>query len=338
MAKLNILCCNPDGGAFLYITRGWEDAFKALGHRFLRWDGSDKQLEAFQPNIYLGCSGWRQNFPNWAKDAYGTKVAIHVNPWGKTVLQAQKGEPNINETKKAIEWVEKQNPDFLYCYGVEEDIGHMWNKWEDNIAGVIPVPCAGNAVAHRPVTPDPKFFCEVGFIGGFWPYKALNLRKYLVPVLDKTKAKVYGWGGWKHPKYLGQIKDEDVNKLFSSAMVCPSMVEPHTSRYGIDIPERMFKIPLAGGFTICDPCEGLDRYVNPEIFPIAKDVDDYARLINYYIKHDGERIKLRRKQRLEILKEHTYFSRIQGFLRFSGYEAEAEEAQDAVIRLMVDAE
>jgi hypothetical protein len=335
--KLNILCCNPNGGAFLYITRGWEDALKALGHNFQRWDGTDEMLEKFKPNIYLGCSGWPQPFPQWAKDSFGTKIAIHVNPWGSTVLEPLAKEPNVNEKKKTIEWVERQNPDFLYCYGIEEDIGHMWNKWEENIAGVIPMPCGGNAVAHKPVTPNPKFFCEVGFIGGFWNYKAMNLRKYLVPVLNVRKAQVYGWGGWKHPKYKGQIADEDVNKLFSSAMVSPSMVEPHTARYGIDIPERMFKVPLAGGFTICDPCKGLDRYVDPEIFPMSKNPAEYAKLINYYIKHDQERINLRKKQRIAILKEHTYFSRIQGFLRFSGYEAEAEEAQDEVLRLLVDA-
>lgn len=334
--KLNILCCNPDGGAFLYITRGWEDAFKALGHKFQRWDGTDRMLEDFKPHIYLGCSGWKQAFPQWAKDAFGTKVAIHVNPWGKTVLKALPGEPNINEQEKTIKWVESQDPDFLYCYGVEEDINKMWNKWESNIAIVIPMPCGGNAVVHQPTKPSHEFYCEVGFVGGYWKYKALNIDKYLVPVLNRRNAKIYGWGGWKHPKYHGQIQDTNVNKLFSSAKVCPSIVEPHTARYGIDIPERMFKVPLAGGFTICDPCEGLDRYVSPEIFPIAKDPKHYAELIDYYIINDEERITLRKRQREAILKEHTYFTRIQGFLRFSGYEAEAEEAQDEIVKILAD--
>jgi hypothetical protein len=332
--KLNILCCNPDGGAFLYITKGWEDAFKALGHKFQRWNGTNEQLKNFKPHIYLGCSGWRQNFPKWAKNEYGTKVAIHVNPWGSTILKREKGEPDINETKNAIKWVEDQNPDFLYCYGIEDDIRHMWDKWESYIAGVIPMPCGGNAIEHKPVPPNPKFFCDVGFIGGFWPYKAINLKKYLVPVLNKTNAKVYGWGGWRHPKYLGPAQDQNVNKLFSSAKVCPSVVEPHTSRYGIDIPERMFKVPLGGGFTICDPCHGLARHVPLNVFPMAKNAADYIKLINYYIKNDGERIELRKKQRLVILKNHTYFSRIQGFLKFSGYEAEAEEAQKKVVELV----
>jgi hypothetical protein len=333
--KLNILCCNPDGGAFYYITKGWEDAFKALGHNFERWNGTQEQLKQYKPHIYLGCSGWRQNFPQWARDEFKTRVAIHVNPWGSTVLKPLRGEPNINEKPDAIKWVGEQDPDFLYCYGTEEDISHMWNKWENNIAGVIPMPNAGNAVAHKPVAPDPKYYCEVGFIGGRWPYKAMNIDKYLLPVLKRTKSQVYGWGGWKGmPFYKGQAKDDMVNRLFSSAMVCPSMVEPHTTRYGIDVPERMFKVPLGGGFTICDPCKGLGRYVSREIFPMANNPKEYSDLINYYIKNDAERIALKKKQRKAILKDHTYFARVQGFLRFSGYEEEAEDAQKKVLELV----
>lgn len=331
--QLNILCCNPDGGAFLHITKGWEDAFKNLNHNFERWDGSADHLRKFKPHIYLGCSGWRQDFPKWAKDEFGTKVATHVNPWGSTKLIPLPGESNINESENAIKWVEGQHPDFLYCYALDEDIQHMWNKWEEQIACVIPMPNAGNAILHTPVTPDPNFHCDVGFVGGYWKYKAMNLDKYLVPILNRTKSKVFGWGGWKHPKYCGVIKDADVNKLFSSSKVCPAMVEPHTTRYGIDIPERMFKVPLGGGFTICDPCKGLERYVSKDIFPMASNPSEYHDLIHHYIKNDNERIDLKKKQRKSILSDHTYFSRIQGFLKFSGYDAEAEKAQERVEEL-----
>lgn len=335
MSKLNILCCNPNGGAFLYITRGWENAFKTLGHNFERWDGSDQQLKKFKPNIYLGCSGWPQKFPKWARDTFKTKIGIHVNPWGSVVLKALPGEPDINEKPNTINWVREQKPDFLYCYGLKDDIQKMWNKWEANVAPVVPMPCAGDAVAHYRIAKDPNYYCEIGFVGGYWPYKALNINKYLMPVLNQKNAKIYGWGGWKHPKYKGTINDQNVNKLFATATICPSIVEPHTTRYGIDIPERMFKIPLAGGFTVCDPCAGLERYVSPKIFPIAKNPKDYADLIDYYLKNDDMRIRLKVEQTKAILKDHTYFTRIQGFLKFSGYDGEAKESQKHVEKMLI---
>ena len=336
--KLRILCCNPDGGAFYYIIKGWEDAFKALGHDFRRWKGSDLELKDYKPHIYLGCSGWRQAFPKWARSSFNTKVGIHVNPWGSTVLQALPGEPNINETSDAIDWTCEQKPEFVYGYGGEHDISHMWNNWT-SVAGlpVVAMPTGGNAVAYKPVDPYPFFSCDIGFVGGYWPYKSMNINKYLMPVINKMNAKVWGWGGWKHigKKYKGPIKHEpDVNRVFSSAKVCPSIVEPHTARYGIDIPERMWKIPLGGGFTICDPIKNLDQYVDYSTFITARNPQEYFEQIIYYIKNDNARKVLAKKQRLAVLKDHTYFSRIQGFLKQCGYDKQADESQVMVDKLV----
>ena len=157
-----------------------------------------------------------------------------------------------------------------------------------------------------------------------------------MPVFDKLNSQVYGWGGWPKGKpatYRGGIEDQNVNKVFSSAKVCPSIVEPHTTAFGIDIPERMFKIPLAGGFTVLDPCVGIERFVPKDVFPIAKNPSHYLDLIMYYVKNDKIREDLKKKQRLAIMKDHTYFSRIQGFLRFGRFPAEADEAQRKVDEL-----
>lgn len=339
--KLRILCCNPDGGAFYYITKGWEDAFKALGHDFRRWKGSDQELKNYEPHIYLGCSGWRQSYPTWARVAFGTKIGIHVNPWGSTVLKALPREPNINETPEAVKWARNQKPDFVYCYGGEHDIPHMWNYWPSK-AGIpaIAMPTGGNAVAYKLVDPEAFFGCDVGFIGGYWPYKAMNIDKYLLPVIKKMNSKVFGWGGWRHigKKYRGVIKNEyDVNKLFISAKVCPSIVEPHTTRYGIDIPERMWKVPLGHGFTICDPVKNLDKYVDYNTFITARNPREYMEQILYYVKNDNARNILKKKQRLAVLKDHTYFSRIQGFLRQCGYDEQADESQAMVDKLVAEA-
>jgi len=313
---LRVLCCNPNGGAFFYITKGWENAFRSLGHKFQRWKGDEEHLHKYRPHLYLGCSGWRQNLPQWARNKFGTKVGIHINPWGTTILRALPGEPNINESEDAKKWTISQNPDFAYCYGGSHDITHIWNHWTDK-AGipVVPMPTGGDAVAHTVMNPHPSYLCDVGFIGGRWPYKSINLNKYLVPVLNNTNSIIYGWGGWQgHKSYCGPIKNNKVNLLFSSAKVCPAVVEPHTARYGIDIPERMFKIPLGGGFVVCDPVKNLNKHVPLETFPMANNSKHYGELISYYLKNSKDRLNLKQQQRLEILKNHTYFSRIQGFL------------------------
>lgn len=322
---MKILSCNPKGSAFHYILKGIEDAFVALGHQFIRWDGRTEVLKNYQPDLYLGCSGWRQDLPKWCRDMYGTKIAIHANPYGTVKLIPLKGEPNINEPQGAIDWVLKQNPDAVYCYANDLDISRMWNFWEERHGLlVIPMPTAGNSIIHQPVVKDPKFKCQIGFIGGYWPYKAMNIKKYVTPVINAFTAQVYGWGGWSHSKYKGTIKDQDVNKLFSSALICPSVVEPHTTRYGIDVPERMWKVPLGGGMTILDPFSGVENYVDTDVFPIAQDPQDYFRLIKYYLVKHEERASLALAQRQYVLENHTYFHRISRMLNDLGFIDEAE--------------
>lgn len=329
---MRVLCCNPDGGAFFYIVEGWANAFRALGHQFRRWDGKRATFQQFKPDLYLGCSGWRQAIPEDLRKQFGTKVGIHVNPWGSTVLKALPGEPNINEPPKARQWTISQNPDFVFGYAGKHDLPHMWNFWEEK-AGIptVAMPTAGDYTIYKACNPVPQFTCEVGFVGGRWAYKAININKYLVPVLLSTKSQVYGWGGWqKFPKNRGKIATADVSKLFSSAKVCPAVVEPHTSRYGIDIPERMFKVPLGGGMVVCDPVANLRHYDPHGAFPMAANPKEYKDLVHHYLEHPEERAAKKAKQRKLVLERHTYFSRIKEFMLAAQYFEDAQKAQDKI--------
>ena len=57
-----------------------------------------------------------------------------------------------------------------------------------------------------------------------------------------------GWGGWQGVKqYKGVLPESDSGRRFlSSALVGPCVCESHTTKYGIDVPERFFKVALCG--------------------------------------------------------------------------------------------
>ncbi len=63
---------------------------------------------------------------------------------------------------------------------------------------------------------------------------------------------------------------------------------------------------------------------------MAKNPSEYFELIFHYLRNPEEREDLKKKQRIEVLKNHTYFTRIQGFLRATGYTKQAEGAQRKV--------
>ena len=328
--QLRVLCCNPDGGAFLYITRGWENAFKTAGHNFLRWNGQDDVLRSFRPNIYLGCSGWRQNCPSWAKSQFGTKIAIHVNPYGSSKVGSVAGGPQIDEKQDIIEWVKEASPDALFCYAMQNEINKFWNKWQSIVqVPIVSMPTAADSIHYAPTSIAEQYKCDIGFIGGLWQYKGINIRKYLFPVLQRNdlNCKVYGWSSWPM-RYCGKMSDADDCKLFSSAKVCPTIVEPHTSVSGIDWPERIFKIAACGSFAVSDPIVNFDNYLDRAVFPMANNPEEYLALCCKYTRDETSRTSMARKQRQEVLAKHTYLHRISGLLQSLGHINESKEMID----------
>lgn len=326
MAKLTIFITNSKSGAFYEISKGWVHAFKKLGHNAIHWDGNLNTWSAHNPDIYIGCSGWKQQIPNSRK----AMVAIHVNPYCDETIQVPGG-PVINESHEAIKWTLAQKPKFVFGYGIQDDMMQWWYKWKrDHGIDVVGMPNAADVTIYKPTQPDKTMACDVGWVGGYWGYKAINLDKYIIPVARRFKTMWYGWSGpnglWK-----GRATQDQIIRLFNSAKICPCVVEPHTTKYGIDIPERIFKVAACGALTISDPVNGLQRLFSKDILPTASDPQHYMELCKMYVEmNPNDRKSIANKLRQEVLSNHTYYNRAKTFLKAFGYYQEADK-YDAVI-------
>lgn len=308
--QLRILCCNPSGGAFVYITNGYGNAFQKLGHKFKRWDGNIDVWNNFNPDIYICASGHKQSIPS----NHRAKLAIHVNPYCKERLQVSGG-PLINESNSNIDWVVKQKPSIVFGYANKAEKKKYFYGWGDKF---LPMPNAGDSTIYKEVEPVSKYECDVGWIGGYWKYKAMTLDKYIKPLIKKFNCAIYGWGNSWGKFGNGEIKDSDVNSLYSSVKIAPAISEPHTQVYGIDLPERVFKASIAGAFVIADNTPSIRNYFGEEL-PIAKNPGDLIDKIKYYLKHEDEREELRKLQKERVLNNHTYIHRIKNMLNTLGY-------------------
>lgn len=306
---MRVLVVHRPGGAFGFISDGWINAIRAAGGAAERWDGQRATWDAFKPDIYIGCSGHRQAVPPVAERG-GTRVAIHANPYGPTSL------PGIDEPQDAINWTLAQKPDCVFGYGHETD-RHYWSHWtsKHGIAWA-PMPTAGDSTIYKDLGGVRDL--DVAYVGGYWPYKAKNLDQYIKPLLMEPLGhmsdrmlivEMRGWGDW--PKlygYKGQITDQEVTPLLNRAKVGPCVTEPHTTKWGIDLPERIFKVALCGALVVHDPVVGLHRFM-PSVV-MAGNPSEYGDLVRSHVAAYNTSSAIAKKQKAEVLASHTYFDRI----------------------------
>lgn len=312
---MNILLTHRVGGAWGYITDGYVNALRNRNHCVERWDGNLETWERFKPDVYIGCSGHRQPIP----PKRNCKIAIHVNPYGPVDLG------NINESIDAIRWTLNQQPDAVFGYGHDED-RIMWSYWSTkHKVPWVPMPTAGDKVIFKQIIDDAQKEYDLVYLGGRWPYKAKTIDAYLVPVLNKVKSRVYGWGDWPSNVCSGVLGEDKACQFLNSGKIGPCVSEQHTHTFGIDIPERAFKVALCGTLVVHDATINIKRMIPSAV--IASTPEQFRDYVEYFAKPaaSAERIELIKKQQTEVLNNHTYHHRLAKLLDQLGYAAEASD-------------
>ena len=309
---MKVLMNKKVGGAWGFITESLVNALVDKGHDVRRYDGKMSSWEDFDPDIYIGCSGHKEDTPVITR----TRKAYHVNPFGPVEI------PNINEQQHDIDWVLAQKPDVVFGYGSNQD-RIFWSHWT-KIAGIpwVPMPTAGDKTLFSDLNLDRQY--DVIYLGGRWVYKAKTIDAYLLPALREMKGtyKLRGWGGWPPEFNSSEIADQEVNAFINSGKIGPCMSEEHTHIYGIDIPERAFKLALCGTLVIHDFVPSIKALIPSAV--VASDPIEYLDYIEHFIKDDDSRNKLRETQKTEVLNSQTYHHRIATLFTALGYTEEAK--------------
>lgn len=311
---MKILLCHRPGGAFGYISDGWASALMDKGHEVRRWDGIEKSWRDFRPDLYIGCSGHKQPIPK--SDA---KIVIHVNPKGPVTI------PGIMEEEQTVTWVMNQNPDAVFGYGHEGD-RIVWSGWEDSGIKWVPMPTAADRIFFSSIVEYEDKPNDIVYLGGRWPYKAKTIDTYLLPLLSREDvvSKTHGWGDWPDGVCEGVLATDRANAFLNSGKVGPCISEQHTQMYGIDIPERAFKLAICGALIVHDSVPNLKNLIPSAV--VSSSPEDFVDKCVHWSKDvsDRERIELAQQQRSEVLADHTYHHRMSTLLRAVGFDAEAE--------------
>jgi hypothetical protein len=314
----------------------WASAFQACGIETAFWDiethSAYDVFDQFEPTIFLGQS-YNLNKPimDCIYERPHLKIGLRAGDWGSHTPSIDHNRFNIlTATSKELERLEKLQHEtgqisFVHIHYPEYAVEQTHDNYKN--IGITPISlmmCA-DTFSYGGGSYKPELECDIGFVGGFWPYKGQVIEPYLFPLLEdinKYSVKIFGNQRWNVNQYCGFIEEEMVKDLFMSAKICPNLSEPHAQEYGFDVNERIFKVLYAGGFCISDNVEGYKMFEDGIV--IAHSPKDFAEKVEFYKENPNERLKHSKKGQKLVKENHTGFHRVAKILESFGLKEESQ--------------
>lgn len=340
MKHLNILISNDGKHAHYFERLGLMRALNAVpGINVAMYECKKYSpfdiFDQFNPDVFIG-QLYNLDRPTYKciLERPHLKVALRAGDWGDFQLSYDNNRygilystPNELEILKKLK-DETGQPEFVFTHYDQESINKTHNYFIERLGiKIVGIPLAADIFDYYNGQYDSKFKCDVSFVGGWWPYKGINLDRYLRRLcfpLEKFNVKIFSSQPWPNmPKYCGQINSDRVKDLFASSTICPNISEPHSTDLGIDMNERIFKVLASGGFCINDNVEATKKLFTPGMEAVyANTPDEFEELVDLFIKDESERIRISNNGREKVLSYHTYFDRADLLLKSFGYNFE----------------
>ncbi len=169
---------------------------------------------------------------------------------------------------------------------------------------------------HFPDTADPRFACDLSFLGNRLPDREARVDEFFLNAARLAPAQRFllGGSGWSdkplppNVSYLGHIYTADHNAFNCSARAVLNISRDSMARYGFSPATRVFEAAGAAACLITDAWEGIDSFLQPgtEIL-VAYNGPDVARILQELGTERARSIGEAARKR--VLAEHTYAQR-----------------------------
>lgn len=334
---MKILCLHTNCGPS-YVRNGWRRVFEACGHTFRFWHHEQQSafdaFNEFEPDLcILTTYDLDRAQAKCIASRPHMKVIMFASAWGPFIEDVDLKKYPIVVTseaeKRTIEKLKKETgkPDFVFIHAHSRWLDGTMSGWSEIGVPYHGILNAADTFAYLNGNLRQELTCDVGFVGGYWGYKAQNLNKYILPLCHRNaglRVKVFGNSVWPVSQYLGSISDQDSRDLFASATVCPNVSEPHSTDLGWDVIERVFKVPIAGGVVVSDYVEEARDLFTLDELPMAKNPSEMEAFVRYMIEDGHYRDGVKSKMKAAVLDRHTYWERTADFFAHLGMVGEAK--------------
>lgn len=204
--------------------------------------------------------------------------------------------------------------DVVFTYGGGDRVTNRYR--ELGARDCIAVYNAFDPDVHFPVEPNPRFVCDLSFLGNRLPDREARVEDFFLCAAAACPEQQFllGGNGWADKpmpanlRYVGHVYTADHNAFNCSARLVLNIARDSMARYGFSPATRVFEAAGAAACLLTDYWEGIDHFLEPgrEVL-IAHTGDDVARLVRELDASQAHAIGQAARKR--VLRDHTYSQR-----------------------------
>jgi spore maturation protein CgeB len=170
---------------------------------------------------------------------------------------------------------------------------------------------------HHPVAPDPRFACDLGFLGNRLPDREARVEEFFLRAasLLPESSFMLGGSGWADKSMpfnvnpIGHVYTHEHNAFNCTPRAVLNVNRESMARYGFSPPTRVFEAAGAGACLITDEWTGIELFLEPDSeVLVARDGEAVAEHLQSLTSERARTIGSAAYRR--ILGEHTYAHRV----------------------------
>jgi len=180
----------------------------------------------------------------------------------------------------------------------------------------VPIYNALDPATHYPAAGDPRFGCDLAFLGNRLPDREARVDDFFFNAASALpdRTMLLGGSGWsdklrpRNVRYVGHVYTADHNAFNSTPTAVLNISRDSMARYGFSPATRLFEAAGAGACLITDAWAGIEQFLEPgrEVL-VARDGAQVAEHVRRLTPPAAREIG--RAARRRILAGHTYAHR-----------------------------
>ena len=204
--------------------------------------------------------------------------------------------------------------DLVLTYGGGDPVVRRYR--EMGARSCVPIYNALDPTTHHPVDREPRFACDLAFLGNRLPDREARVdRFFFEPARRMPEARFIiggsGWEGYALPgnvASLGHVASHEHNAFNSTPKAVLNISRESMATMGFSPATRVFEAAGAGACLITDHWEGLDLFLTPDVeVLVARDTADVVEIMSGLDAEKAGRIG--GSARARVLRDHTYDQR-----------------------------